>query len=718
MRLRLSDRRPWRSRRVVALASLLLLSLIPFSAPAPQAWAHALLVSATPDAGTRVARAPAQIELIFSEPLERAFSSISVVDVNGTTRDNRDARVDAADATRMTVSLRALSSGVYTVVWHAVSAVDGHAEDGLYSFSVGGSETAPEAARRTQLDVVNPVEVLARGLRHLGLALLVGGGLLSELLVDPARRPDIRRTLNWVVVMLWPAQLALWGVAAGAAANPSAPWLAPWDPVARRWLIETGPGALWLVEASAVVVFGPLLRWPTRSRFTWLVPALALACVLVEVRIPPDAYGLPALARVSLVASATILVGCLVARAARIRSSIDAIARPGRRRAVLRTSIVASVVVLILATVGVVGASPGTWMALTASEQARALAATTLLAIAAAGVFAWRPAQGWPTTRARQGLVAGLCVLASLSLGLSASAPAPVEPDLTQLAASDGLQARLTILPARVGRNVFELTLMREGQPVSDVADVRLRFRDADAASTRELQLASIGAGRFRGQGGHLATAGAWSIEVVAAGRDPEPVHVFAFAVELRPTTSVASRAMSLNFGLLWIFVTLLASAVYAAWPRRPGVGLVGRGAINVAPGVVSLALLVAMGVPAWAWVMAPRPAATSEPANPVEASSQSISRGRTLFESQCVPCHGATGAGDGAVGRTLNPTPADLRLHAVQGIHTDGALYLWITQGIPGSPMPAFATLLSERDRWDIVNYVRTLALEPVEAP
>jgi mono/diheme cytochrome c family protein len=54
----------------------------------------------------------------------------------------------------------------------------------------------------------------------------------------------------------------------------------------------------------------------------------------------------------------------------------------------------------------------------------------------------------------------------------------------------------------------------------------------------------------------------------------------------------------------------------------------------------------------------------------------------------------------------TLNPRPADLRVHASQ--HTEGQLWLWISDGIPGSAMPAFRASLSEEDRWHLVNYLR----------
>jgi mono/diheme cytochrome c family protein len=63
-------------------------------------------------------------------------------------------------------------------------------------------------------------------------------------------------------------------------------------------------------------------------------------------------------------------------------------------------------------------------------------------------------------------------------------------------------------------------------------------------------------------------------------------------------------------------------------------------------------------------------------------------------------------------VGLTLNPRPADLSIHATPGVHTDGQLYLWITNGFPGSPvMPAFKDSLDNEERWHLVNFIRTLA-------
>lgn len=97
--------------------------------------------------------------------------------------------------------------------------------------------------------------------------------------------------------------------------------------------------------------------------------------------------------------------------------------------------------------------------------------------------------------------------------------------------------------------------------------------------------------------------------------------------------------------------------------------------------------------------------------ANPIPPNKESISAGGAIFATNCVPCHGVLGKGDGQVGLTMNPRPADLTQHAIPGAHTDAQLYEWITNGFPGTRMPAFRASLSDTDRWNLVNFIRTFA-------
>ena len=151
--------------------------------------AHALLLRSVPEANGAVDRAPAQVELLFSESLDGSFSRVTVLDSTGKTVDNGDSRVDPADLTRMTVSLPSLPDGVYTVSWKALSAVDGHVTTGAYPFAVGNVDAADlAAAAQASRQVKLPLgEVLARWLAYLAVATIVGGQIFVLLVWQPAR---------------------------------------------------------------------------------------------------------------------------------------------------------------------------------------------------------------------------------------------------------------------------------------------------------------------------------------------------------------------------------------------------------------------------------------------------------------------------------------------------------------------------------------------------
>jgi mono/diheme cytochrome c family protein len=95
-------------------------------------------------------------------------------------------------------------------------------------------------------------------------------------------------------------------------------------------------------------------------------------------------------------------------------------------------------------------------------------------------------------------------------------------------------------------------------------------------------------------------------------------------------------------------------------------------------------------------------------PANPVPADDVSLSRGSQMFQTNCVMCHGQQGKGDGAIGTFFTYKPADLTGEKVRNL-SDGAVFLVISNGVP-ERMPALNENLTVRDRWDVVNYLRTL--------
>lgn len=93
---------------------------------------------------------------------------------------------------------------------------------------------------------------------------------------------------------------------------------------------------------------------------------------------------------------------------------------------------------------------------------------------------------------------------------------------------------------------------------------------------------------------------------------------------------------------------------------------------------------------------------------NPIAANASSVSDGKALYATNCSPCHGDKGKGNGPAAQALNPKPADHTSATVQN-ESDGSLYWKLTEG--RSPMPSYKAVLSDKQRWELVDYIRTLA-------
>ena len=120
---------------------VLALVLIVVAGMPASAWAHAALVKSTPARRAAVAAPPPRVELIFSERLEPAYSTVSVVDETGRQVDLKDAAVAPDDGRRLAVSLPPLAAGTYTVRFRVLS-VDGHVVESEFPFTVGARGTA------------------------------------------------------------------------------------------------------------------------------------------------------------------------------------------------------------------------------------------------------------------------------------------------------------------------------------------------------------------------------------------------------------------------------------------------------------------------------------------------------------------------------------------------------------------------------------------------
>ncbi|MBI5588994.1 MAG: c-type cytochrome [Deltaproteobacteria bacterium] len=88
------------------------------------------------------------------------------------------------------------------------------------------------------------------------------------------------------------------------------------------------------------------------------------------------------------------------------------------------------------------------------------------------------------------------------------------------------------------------------------------------------------------------------------------------------------------------------------------------------------------------------------------------IARGQVVYATFCRQCHGRDHDGNGTVGQSFSPLPADLRSSRVQE-SMDGVLFQHISCGAgSGSRQPALATTIQISDRWSVIAYIKSIGV------
>ena len=190
-------------------------------------------------------------------------------------------------------------------------------------------------------------------------------------------------------------------------------------------------------------------------------------------------------------------------------------------------------------------------------------------------------------------------------------------------------------------------------------------------------------------------------------------------------TTALSLSPPAVHDPVWWPFSQRYAWDVAAALPGGPmrvliGVQLAFLGLLAMVVGLMLRSwrvILVGAGgvaVVAGLWVALPPMTVDAYPTtfrrSSVPYHVVSVASGTALFRTHCATCHGPGGRGDGPGGAGLPRPPADLTApHTAQ--HTAGDMFWWLTHGIPAGGMPPFDGVLSEEERWDLINFIRTLA-------
>jgi copper transport protein len=518
---------------VAAAAGAVVLFLLPAAT-----FAHALLQSSDPAANATLVAPPGAVTIRFGERPDPRLSSIKVLDTTGAPVTSGALAPAPEDALKLTVSLRPLSSGVYTVAWRTVSAVDGHLAAGAFAFGVGVSPNSAGSAAGTSGGAADSssspptlLSILGRWLFYLGLVGLQGASVAVATLL----RATASRSAFWLMAgalvlavsgagLVFAAQLADAGVDLGTALSSS-----------------LGVSSLGRLIPLLLATFGLVVAWrrsgASRQAGLAATAAGASGSMLADVAASHAAAGALPLLNAGIQAVHIGAAGLWIGGLAALVLTLRAEPTEGRARAVRRFSILATAGIAIVTATGLLRAAAELRSLddLLTTEYGRLLLIKSTLVLGLGGLGAINHFRN--VRRAHLGHSAvqrigslELCVVALVLLstaGLVNLAPPvqtavgrshpfsqmPLGVDAADFATT--IRLHLEVSPGTAGFNTFTAAVRDydTAKPVQ-ASDVTLRFRVAArpdvGAST--LRLPPTGDGVFSAGGANLSLDGTWAV--------------------------------------------------------------------------------------------------------------------------------------------------------------------------------------------------------------
>lgn len=717
---------------------------------------HAELVASEPAANASLPTAPDTLGLEFSEAIDPATASVRLLDAQQHEVNGLGELTANAAATHAEIALPELEAGVYTVDYTVVSAVDGHVTAGIFAFLVDptGTAPAPALAPSSESPSADGLTIAARWLALVGALVLFGVALFWLASCGPHPVPWAMiagaafTAFGGLVIYLTLAARSIAGVAAGEHGGHSGAefpldFAAPfgWTPfaIAMRVALAGTLLSFLLAAGRAISVDEGLRRGRLLDR---RLDRLLLAGVLVAAGAvllgssfsahaaslggPPFA-ALDWLHLVSVAAWLGALPGvaALAVVARRARSPVRATIGTALRRHT-RVALVAAPAVAITG----IANSPlviGQTRELLASGYgnlvlAKALLFSVAIALGSANHLLLRHG----ATRRTTALIAAEVSVAAIAV-LVAAAMVTLQPAASRVPVLSSTAISAAHLYGTAGPSSVHLAMnlptpgtqrfqaaitdTETGIPRDDIQKVFLVLEPPSGAELPEERVeldAQPEPGIYGARGAYTPIVGDWLLDVVIRRRgeldesttfelpvvEPQPAQLAPppdTGIDV-PSPLRALWTVLPDGPLAWVptLALLTAAAGLAALHRNAPLRLL----------LIALALVAGVGAGSQATVTIanapPSDAAIAE--NPIEAGPESIAAGRRLYLANCTSCHGR------------DPAPAG-RLGAAIARSSDGELAHLIANGMAGTRMPAFAGTLSEKDRWNLINYLHALS-------
>ncbi|MCC6176067.1 MAG: copper chaperone PCu(A)C [Chloroflexi bacterium] len=742
------------TRLSLAVCGSLVVALLLGLAPVPPASAHSALARSVPAGQAQLALPPSSIDLWFTEPLEPAFSSFELYDSTGDRRTVSGLQVDPADDKHLIGSPGVLPPGIYTVTYRTLSTLDGHEWRGSFSFAIltedggvpTGSAYSPDIVPNASL-----TNILGRWLSFVGLAIPMGGAMVLAIVWQVGQPRDglspgserLYRRLAAAALMLaagggllqlqsqvdaveasalsllagtrfgtyWLARM-LFLLAGGVALA-----LAAIADARRRRRVErellagaafATTGAIWATTMLSHAAAAPGRFWAIVSDFVhfevaalWIGGLVVLSALLIRARgkgrtIAPRAF-LPVAVQFSGLASAGLYV-LLITGIARSLGQLPAWSAlwdsPYGWALLIKLMLIGAVLNVALLNRRIVLRRTGS----RARETESAARLRRLLPVEA-----------------------GLAVVVLASVAVLGQTP-PVqrtsaEPlvlggSYTDVKGDADLRMHFQVTPARVGQNEIRVHVYRsDGSDPGVFERVRFTVLGVDGAGGGD-QVAGTaeGGGIFVVPSLLLSRAEPTDIQVDIQRQATDDVRLlYRVPVEGAPASNAGTASMfespapQLATGtVIWLAVAAAALGVVLRW-RRNRAGW--RSTAKVAGAVgVFLATFGALS------------ATDSRPTAAEPLDFAAVERGRVMYSTNCATCHGTSGRGDGPDAAGLKPPPADFSVHVPY--HDARALQSFVSNGVPGTAMPAWRDRLSDNEIRDLVHYLRSEWATASEGP
>jgi copper transport protein len=494
---------------------------------------HSQLVTSVPAAGDVVATSPTEIRLVFSEPIEGAYTKLDLLDPDGRTLAGNIGAVDAADPYSLVALTTKLADGTYTVVWRALSAADGHTTSGLFTFGVGDVAPAPQGGSTADVGALHGghdagtalLETESRIAGDFGFLLAFGTPLISLLVLRTPRSVGVAKLIagSLLVGVIGAAGLLILGAISTGLDLPT------YGLESRTGILLMARGAIALVGAAAILAVA------RRRPFAALpigVLAAGLGIVLVAAGGHAAAYASPApvaVIVVHLAAAAIWLSGILsLAWLAIAGRSANVPADVPLSILVPRFSALALVSVGLVVLTGIYS----DWIQTRSVVSIDTPYATTLLvkaglataafAIGARNFFAGGR-DGVGRFGPRIALESALALGVVVATGVLASGSPPAQQLPIRIAEAQSSVARsgppviLEVAPGRPGPTRFVVSMPPPGG--GSTVELQLLRLDANAQSRITLR-PTADPGTFQAGGGLLPAGSRWDASLVVRAAD------------------------------------------------------------------------------------------------------------------------------------------------------------------------------------------------------